>query len=66
MITFTKTTEISINPFDGLSETIIVVKNIIDGSGIKTKESYSFANLTADATIQTTIENDLINKGYMI
>jgi hypothetical protein len=65
-VTWTKATVQHVNPFDGSTETVIEVDDVVVNSVPAPAEHYTFADGTPDATIQSDIEADLTAKGYVI
>ena len=65
-VTWSKETITRRNPFDDVDEIVIDVYDVTVSGTLCPKELYTFPNGTADATIQSQVEADLISKGYQI
>lgn len=58
--------DVQTNPFDGTTETVINVYNVVVNGALIPKESYVFEDVTTDAQIRAKVEADLQAKGYVI
>ncbi len=66
-VTYRQITETRTSPFDGTTEVIISVRDLVDSTGTaRPGETYEFANGTADATILETVTASLQAKGIPI